>query len=850
MFRHYLIIALRNIRKYALQNTVSCIGLAAGLVCLSFSALWIHFEESFDTFHKDADRIYTLSVTSQYSVEPYMAYLTPERLEPLLEFSEIESYTKLNWREHGDVKELIADPTFFKYFDISLIEGDWSFLKDTNYVALSSAYAGKRFPFDDPIGQDCYGKTVCAVVAPFSGPSYLKFDILCLHDFPMVPNGVVGEVNFDEDGNPVMVSWNPNITFYTQEDRSPIGLFKLHEGTDAEKFEVAMNEKLKKGIRFSDNSNYKLLPISEIHKLVTAEDMYIGYEHARLFAWASLLLTLCALVNFLLFNLNRVRNREHETALRIVHGATGRSVLSMMAVESGIILGTASVLGLLAIVFLKDKFRELADIEMTTGYVLWGSVLVIAIAFVISMAVSIISVGLVRHRTMQGTLVRKTGKTFRQISIGIQIFVSVLFLFVIFSMLHQFRFLRNNNWGIRVNDIAVITIPNPENERWEGFQGYMTYTPEDDPYLEKEENGDDYLNRIDGRFGIMGKLESIPFVTDVYRGIGGFSEIGETAMEIFKGEEIWLNGSNQIKTNILDILDTTYMKLLSLNVLDGTIPDRPLVNDEIVITRKLQRELGLGDIADAPTLSIVKNARAPFHLSFENGTPTISGGEVTVVSNTFRIIAIIDDMYLREFSKDPESYILCGPKNRLLLGQTWGWSEALITMTYRHGSRKELKQRVDDILKPTELDYELKFTEDDFYQTLTNDRHLTTLIEVLGILCLIISLAGIYSIIALSCQEKKREIAVRKVHGARVTDILSIFIRSYGILFLVSSALGFMVGYPVIKVWQQQFRLQAVISWWIYAAIFTAMALVICLTVGHRVLKTARENPADVIKSE
>ena len=48
----------------------------------------------------------------------------------------------------------------------------------------------------------------------------------------------------------------------------------------------------------------------------------------------------------------------------------------------------------------------------------------------------------------------------------------------------------------------------------------------------------------------------------------------------------------------------------------------------------------------------------------------------------------------------------------------------------------------------------------------------------------------------------------------------------------------------------QQFQRQATIGWWIYASIFAVMALVICLTVGNRVLTTARENPADVIKSE
>ena len=171
-------------------------------------------------------------------------------------------------------------------------------------------------------------------------------------------------------------------------------------------------------------------------------------------------------------------------------------------------------------------------------------------------------------------------------------------------------------------------------------------------------------------------------------------------------------------------------------------------------------------------------------------------------------------------------------------------------MTYNHGSRKELGRRIAEIMNGTGLEYELKFTEDIFYETLTNDRHLASLIEVLGILCLIISLAGIYSIVALSCQEKRREIAVRKVHGARVWDILSIFVRNYGILFIVSSVPALMAGYPVIKVWQQQFQCQASISWWIYATILAAMALVICLTVGHRVLKATHENPADVIKSE
>ena len=45
MFRHYLKIALRNIRKYALQNAVSILGLTVGFVFLTLSTVWIRFPE-------------------------------------------------------------------------------------------------------------------------------------------------------------------------------------------------------------------------------------------------------------------------------------------------------------------------------------------------------------------------------------------------------------------------------------------------------------------------------------------------------------------------------------------------------------------------------------------------------------------------------------------------------------------------------------------------------------------------------------------------------------------------------------------------------------------------------------
>ena len=58
MLLHYIKIALRNLRKYPAQTAISVLGLAAGFVCLSLSALWMHYENTYDTMHKDYERIY------------------------------------------------------------------------------------------------------------------------------------------------------------------------------------------------------------------------------------------------------------------------------------------------------------------------------------------------------------------------------------------------------------------------------------------------------------------------------------------------------------------------------------------------------------------------------------------------------------------------------------------------------------------------------------------------------------------------------------------------------------------------------------------------------------------------
>ena len=850
MFRHYITIALRNIRKYALQNAVSILGLTAGFVCLTLSTVWIRFENSFDTFHKDADRLYYFNEISGVDGSDMTKYnalgiVSCYDFERLVEFPEIESLCKYMVKERKGATTLRGDTAFFKMFEFNITAGTDRFKTDSSYVAVTEDFAHKVYGFDNPVGKKCNGKTVCAVIAPFKHPSIFRFDILMWHDFPFV---------------------KPHETNYhsvQDEDWDNYVVFKLHEGIDNKQFSDKLTQTIKAQSYGRSPYRRELLPLQEFHRHSMKNGMYIQYIHSGLFAAACLLLLVCAIVNYMLFSLNRLRNRAREMALRMVHGASNLSVTAMMLTEYALVLGTSLILGLILVLFSLKPFRQVTDIQMTDEYVFGWSLLLMLLLFLISVAVCIVSTFVVRRRSMQISISRKSSRLFRNMSIGIQIFISVLFVFAVSAMINQFRFLRNNDWGVKINDTAVLSISNSANQWGDRFDGGPVWNPpQDENEVERRSYGSfsnnelasDYISRLDGLYGLNNSLASIPAVESIYLGIGDIRNIFEAGENIFHqhgGSSI--NGIEDCDAKILDVLEGDVMELMSLNIVDGAIPDRKLGNDEIAITRSLQKELGLGNIADEPTLTIDRNYTNPaWGYIDDNGQIVITGGgETGRKAYTFRVIAIVSDIYPFNYNTEPGNYILCAPGNRRLMPRSGsGWSQALYTLTYEHGMKDELKQQIERIMSETGLDYKLDFTEDSFFADLESEQHLAKLIEILGIICLLISISGIFSIITLSCQERRREIAVRKVHGAKVKDILSIFTKEYGAVFVTSSVAAFIVGYLAIHRWMQQFHRQASISWWIYAAIFAVMALVICLTIGHRILKATRENPADVIKSE
>ena len=131
MFIHNLKIAFRNLRKYKTQNIISIIGLAVGFVCFAFSALWIRYEMSYDSFHPKADRIYRVHTnlhkwTSQGGSASETIYDTnPYPLADWLktEYPEIEDACAIYpFSIDNRFKGIRADASFGAIFGLNLPE--------------------------------------------------------------------------------------------------------------------------------------------------------------------------------------------------------------------------------------------------------------------------------------------------------------------------------------------------------------------------------------------------------------------------------------------------------------------------------------------------------------------------------------------------------------------------------------------------------------------------------------------------------------------------------------------------------------------------------------------------------
>ena len=208
------------------------------------------------------------------------------------------------------------------------------------------------------------------------------------------------------------------------------------------------------------------------------------------------------------------------------------------------------------------------------------------------------------------------------------------------------------------------------------------------------------------------------------------------------------------------------------------------------------------------------------------------------------IVGIVPDLY----TKAPT--VPVKPTELKIIRQEDTYSKDKVLIRYDERYTEELKRFVVSWFLERKTYATLNIATEVYDTYLASERMLMRVLGVMAGVCVLIALFGVYAHVVLACEHRRKEIAVRKVNGATAGLIVRSFLKEYFLLLLGASAFAFPLGTIAMQRWLEQYVLRVGLSWWIYAGIFLLLWIFIMGCIGRSVWRAARENPAEVIKSE
>lgn len=805
MLQHYFLVACRNLLKYKMQSLISILGLAIGITCFTFCSYALRVSLNWDRSIKDIDRIYMLyslsekgpQVCSEKYASEALAKDFPE-IESYISYSEVGPYTdKLCEIASSDSSVhyfpevfLFADNHFLDFFRIRLLHGDLTKINHTpGAILLTEKTAYKLFGTTDVVGK------TFTDVNDFNNTREIFTIQGVIEDFPNQSSlerysGLELNTTNEWVGNPERDLYYEGYCTYV----------KLKEGTDLRK----LNEKLKGyTLRYPRFNNQTAELHIQLHPLAERADLYPSQkwiETTNLFFIIGLLVLLTALFNYLIFIIGRIMNRIKECGIRQVNGASHFSLFKLLFTEASIAFIMACFFGCI----LTECIMPYANgiqlyftldssyvFQLLVQYSLWGLLGIALICLLVIYKVSKISICQSLFSTQ--TLCRNS--FWRNLFISVQLIISLLFM--------------GASWFVKAqSDLIEHRLTNGLSEK------------EKTSIFEISLNGDK-LEVI--RPQILQKLKENPYVETIIRNGMGLSG----AWALGTGRFTW-EGLDQQKQS-LDMhhiyTDANYFDLIHTKAKQGRLYSME-ETDKAVINESLAKFLPENPIG------------------MQIGVNYWGKGMVN-----YLIVGIIPDIINNPFNLNTNPIVPC---------IYMPYPESHYNLSCIVKVKPEYRKEFPDMIKSELFKHVNQATTTVYIHSmkehsafyLDDEQNIFRLTTAFSIICVLISLLGIYASVSLSTERRKKEVAIRKINGATPFIILSIFAKSYLMQLVVSAAIAFPILVLVLNKWLQGYTTRITIDILPFIILFLLMAIIVSITIVWQLWRIALVNPAEVVKSE
>lgn len=816
MFKNYFKTAWRTLWKHKIFSVINVLGLAIGISASLVIYLIASYNLTFDKFEKDKDRIYRVVSAFVISGEKYYnsgvtSPIMPAIKKEITGLDAVVSFFTFNNNPKISVPVANrAEPGVFKNQN-GFVYADENYFNLIGYNWLAgSAKASLQQPYQTVLTQ-----SVAALYFPGLQPQQIVGKHFYMDDtIAVTVTGVVKDITANTDFTfKVFVSKATLETTrlrpqYYDEWGSTNGAsqlyVKLATGTSQAKIQREItalyyqNQPKQPG----DNNevNFILQPLKDIH----FNSNYGTYSMPQastsvLFGLlaVALFLLLLGCINFINLTTAQSAQRAKEIGIRKTIGGSKKQLLFQFLSEAFLLTSIATILSVILTPLLLKAFSGFVpdavkfNIIHQLDILLFLFILIIIVTLLSGFYPAVIlssykPIAVLKNQISTNTA--GTRQAFLRKTLTVSQFVIAQFLIMATILVSkQISYSLNKDMGFKKDAIVYFYIN--YNDKVKSHKATLLNTLRNIPEIK------------------MVSLSSNP------------PSSGNTSSEIMK----YRDGKKEIETDVQEKYgDTNYIKLYGIKLLAGRNLSQSDTTKELLINETYMHALG-----------------------FQN-PQNIIGKYIDWNNKQVPVVGVVADFNQKSLHE---------PIKPLLITSDVG-NEGLINVLLQPQNANGTTWKI--ALDKTEKAFKDIYPDDDFYYVFdediakyyTQEQNISSLLTWATGLAVLISCLGLLGLVMYITTQRTKEIGVRKVLGATVSQLVTLLSKDFVRLVLIAFVIAAPLAWLGMNKWLQNFTYRTTISWWIFAISGLLMIVVAFITLSFQTIKAAIANPVKSLRTE
>ena len=794
MLSHYVKVSFRELLKYRTQSIVSIIGLAVGFTAFILGGYWLWWETHFDNFHPEADRLYCLTTEglvkrangTQSDLDQLHINDREELFKLLPEIEASCSFNHLSFTLKQDNEAINLHGMESEQSFFDLFRTD--FIEGTHQGVIPD---GSSVILTERTAHKLFGTTNC-----------IGKEVVL--DNNLRPS-VVGIIRNYPDNTDLLFDFllirtpQPNhvkrMTTYVRLQknanvanvRNKLAHYKSHAEDTWDREQVK-------------NWKINLLTASEVH-LRCHPELTDRIRNIHILALAGAMAFLSALINLLVLFIGQQQRKQQKNRTYLCIGASTTSMITKSFIELALPLIIAFLISFCLIESIYPYYEsyttwhrygiyENVSRHLSRTSLLGNTLSLAGICMLVFLLICYYPIrNLLEHKIQKPAL-------FKQGLIIVQIFIGSLFFITSIGLFRQLHFILSKDKGIDYERVIQVDL------------GYGTSFQTDLSVLKPEMANHPYVEEVTYTCG------NAPVFTEQGDWYGSFY-----SYFCFDPNEAEPNSYTPVI-----VADKDFFSFFKLQLKAGSWPSDATPYSYMVNATCLQT-LGYTDLLERPIYIKASQARVCGVIK-----------DYLYAPMQYPILPLFFTTYENPMVKDFER-------------------PYLIYVRYAKGHKKEVLEHLHEItshIQNDNVNRSKMFTELSDLVDLFNwpEKVIFTIFSILSLVCILISTFGIYSLVSLATEQRRKEIAIRKVNGATFYHILQLFFREYFMLAALGNAFALPVGYLVMNRWLETYANHTTLPVWLFLLVFLITCGIVLLSIFRQVKRAAATNPAEIIKTE